>query len=110
MYKIHGTDAQMQRHLELFKIRPRMLVKSAANYTLVQNYIEGYLDGLSAVFGYDFRNIIDQWYRKKNNIEEAIELPNYIATHFAGRSEKELRHLLVDTISEYFKENPLLSS
>jgi hypothetical protein len=103
----NNIDLRIQHHLEIFKKRPRVFVQSAATYILVQNYIEGYLDGLSVFLKCDMRFVITRWYAEKNNIEGAIDLTDYILVHFAGKSEKELRHILIDAILEYFKERPV---
>src|SRR5689334_16607259 len=100
-------DEDQQRHLESFKIRPRMYVATAENYQLVENYLAGYLDGLSAAFGCDFKLMFGRWYKQKNKMEGPHDFLTLIPVLRHGRSEKELRHLIVNAIAEYFRENPL---
>ena len=100
-------DAQMQRHLEVFKVRPRLYVSTAENYQLVENYLAGYLDGLSAPLRCDFSYLFTRWYKQKHNMGGVYDFLTLLPELYPGKSEKELRYLIVEAVAEYFREHPL---
>ena len=107
MNETPDMDARIQRHLEVFKIKPRLSVTTAENYQLVENYLAGYLDGLFAPLGCDFRVIFARRYKQKNNIGGPYNFLTLLPELRHGKSEKEIRHMIVEAVAEYFRENPL---
>ena len=92
---------------ELLKNRPLMVVSKDDSYSLMQNYIEGYVDGMSLFLNKNLRLQITQWYQKKINVSDThIYWTAHIPFHFAGKGEREQSAILIEITAAYFKENP----
>jgi hypothetical protein len=93
---------------ETFKVLrqyPLMILSKDDNYSLLQNYLEGYIDGLSFFLNKNMRLEITQWYNKKIGVQTSYYWTNHIPFHFEGNDEKKLKEILIDLTEEYFREN-----
>jgi hypothetical protein len=94
--------------LDLLKSTPKMIVSGPKiDYLTLSVYLDGYLDGLGAFLNRNFRNEIRIWFDEKNGVVFPIGLPDIIPIFYKDKTEDELKEILVDTIKQYFKENPV---
>ncbi len=95
--------------LETFRIigqRPLMILPNDYSYHLLQNYIEGYIDGLSQTYDLNLRSMITRWYSKKVGVQTSYYWSAHIPFHFEGKNDDELKVILIDITVNFFKENP----
>jgi hypothetical protein len=84
---------------------PLMIITKDCSYSLLQNYIEGYVDALSLFSNKSMRSEITQWYKKRVDTQTSYYWTGHIPFHFEGKSEEELKAILIDLTDEYFREN-----
>ncbi|MEO6230637.1 MAG: hypothetical protein ABJB11_01280 [Ferruginibacter sp.] len=90
---------------EILRKRPLMILSKNDSYSLLQNYLEGYIDGLSFISKKNMRVEITQWYKKKLNIQTSYCWTSHIPFHFEEEREDELKAILLNITEEFFREN-----
>jgi len=93
--------------LDVLKDRPLMVFSGDASYYSYKVYVEGFLLGISTAFGLNIILDITLWYRKKINKDMDVYFTDYIPIYYKTKAEAELKGILIDTLKEYFEENPL---
>ena len=104
-----NSNAINDKVFDLFKILrkyPLMILTKDSSYFLLQNYIEGYVDGLSLILNKNMRQEITQWYKKKINTQTTYYWTGHIPFHFKEKDDHKLKEILLDITEQYFRENP----
>ncbi|MCX6317424.1 MAG: hypothetical protein NTW29_09055 [Bacteroidetes bacterium] len=92
--------------LKTLKQYPLMVIVDDSSYQQLQNYIEGFVDGLSIISNLNLRISITKWY--ESIIDEKIDFfwSSHIPIRNYGKSEVVLKEILIDITEQYFKNNP----
>ena len=106
MRNINSINDKIFETFEILRKHPLMILSKDDNYGLLQNYLEGYVDGLSLLLNKNIRTEITLWYKKKMDVQTSYYWTGHIPFHFEGKSDKELKTILLDITEEYFRENP----
>lgn len=92
--------------LKLLRERPQMVIpEPVIDYKTLRIYLEGYINGLDVALGSQLMNEITQFYGKKFRIETSYAWTGHIPFYFKGKSEDELKSILLDTTEEFFRKN-----
>ncbi|MGI4867212.1 MAG: hypothetical protein ACRYFZ_25065 [Janthinobacterium lividum] len=76
------------------------------SYTLVYTYLEGYLSGIGLAIGRHLPRNIDAWHSERLQEAFAMGYIQYIPYLHKEASQPELIKLLLDSIENYFRQNP----
>lgn len=103
--KTNSLNERIFQTFEMLREKPSMIISNHNSYELLQNYIEGYIDGLSLFLNKNMRLEITKWYQKKINMESNFYWTGHIPFHFTGKNEDELKIILLDITEEFFRTN-----
>jgi hypothetical protein len=109
MENLVNINKKILETFNLLKTRPLMILANDSNYANVQNYIEGYVQGLSHFGNIDLMTKINGWYEKKVKKRIAVHWTCHIPTQYKNKNDDELKQILLNITEEYFIENPLQS-
>jgi len=98
---------QVLEWFDILKRRPLMILSDNSSYNYLQSYIEGYIDALSHSLNKEnLRADITFWFQKKVNEKTNFYWTNHIPLFYKDKSDQELQNILIETTSEFFRENP----
>lgn len=83
-----------------------MVFNGDTSYYSYKLYIEGFLFGLSSAYSINLILNITLWFRRKINIEMDVFWTDYIPIYYKDKTEDELKRIMLQTLSNYFEENP----
>ena len=101
-------NEKILKTLRILRKHPLMIIEKDNSYVLLQNYIDGYIDGLSHCLNKNLRKDITKWYKEKINVDTSCYWTTHIPFHFKGKSEEELKGILIDLTEEYFSSEQRL--
>lgn len=103
---MENTEKILAR-LKCLKERPKMIIPiSSIDYLALKIYIIGYIDGISLALGKELVKDITVWFNKKINQQYSISWIDIVPSYYKGKSDEELKDLLLDITAQYFLENP----
>ena len=102
-----NINTEILETFSILKNTPLMILADNSNYVYLQNYVEGYIDGLSNFVNMDLRLEINKWYKKKVNRQTTYHWTSHIPTQHKNKTDDQLQQILLDITEEYFIENPL---
>jgi hypothetical protein len=91
---------------ETLKKRPLMILSNDSNYQYLQNYVEGYIDGLAHFSNKNVRLDITNWFQQKVDDKTSYYWTNHIPIYYKHKTDEELKLILLETTEAYFRENP----
>lgn len=107
MESLNQISDNILETLRILRDRPLMIIAKDDSYVFLQNYIEGYIDGLSHCLNKNMRQEITKWYKAKFDTETSYYWTSHIPFQFSGETDDELKKKLLDITEEYFKKNKL---
>lgn len=96
----------IERVLNVLENRPLMIFSGDRGYYSYKVYVEGFLFGISTALGLNIILNITLWYRERLDKDMDVYFTDYIPIHYKTKTEDELKAILVDTLKEYFEQNP----
>ncbi|RFM29239.1 hypothetical protein [Chitinophaga silvisoli] len=100
------VQASIDGLINVLKERPLMVLNGDTSYYSYKLYIEGFLFGLSSAYNINLILNITLWFRRKIKIEMDVFWTDYIPIYYKDETEDELKKILLQTLSNYFEENP----
>jgi hypothetical protein len=93
--------------IEILKSKPKMLIsENEIDYKILKTYVEGYIDGLDMLFEIGLMRKITYWFHSKVKETASVFWVNHIPLYYSNKTDKELQNILLETIEEFFNENP----
>jgi len=94
----------IQLFVETLKERPHMLVSGKPDFNNYKVFLEGFLVGLASA--YDTKIMLDMtfWFQRKLKIEAKYHWTDMIPIHYKGKSDDELKAILLQTLIDYAEE------
>ena len=83
-----------------------ILPSNELNYELLAFYLDGYLAGVGSATGRKLYGNIKNWHMQQQKDSTPAPWHKYIQLTHKGASEKKLVNLLLDSVEEYFEQNP----
>ncbi len=105
MKDLNAINDKIFETFNVLRKYPLMILSKDDSYSLLTNYLEGYVDGLSLLSNKNMRLEITQWYKKKLGIQTSYNWTGHIPFHFEGSNENKLKEVLLELTEEYFREN-----
>ncbi|OMP79161.1 hypothetical protein BW716_11140 [[Flexibacter] sp. ATCC 35208] len=81
-----------------------MVMGVSPNFQTMAMYIEGYLSGINLASNPNIFPGIDPWFQEKNNVNKSRSWLWHIQKQNKGKSDEELRKILLQTFREYAEE------
>ncbi len=103
MNDMDSINRKVLETLSVLRSTPLMVITKDDSYDLLQNYIEGYIDGLSHALNKNIRLDVTNWYKKIINSDTSHYWTSHIPIHFKGKSDAELKEILLNITEAYFK-------
>lgn len=103
MNDMDNINRKVLETLSVLRNTPLMVITKDDSYDLLQNYIEGYIDGLSHALNKNIRLEVTNWYKKIINSDTSYYWTSHIPIHFRGKSDAELKEILLNVTEAYFK-------
>ena len=92
--------------IKILKEKPKMVIsESDITYEILRVYVEGFINGIEISLNLDLMKEITKWYMKKVDIKTSYYWTGHIPLHFEGKTDEELKTILLELTEEYFKEN-----
>lgn len=83
-----------------------MILSNNSSYDYLQNYFEGYIDGISLLANKNIRLEITEWFQEKAGQKTNFYFTNQIKHFNKSKSDTELQNELIETIRNFFLEHP----
>jgi hypothetical protein len=99
-------DASVRTFIKVLKEKPLMIFTGDTSYYSYKVYVEGVLFGLSSAYNINLILDITLWLRKKLKRDMDVFWTTYIPIYYKGKTEDELKLILIQTLSDYFDEHP----
>jgi hypothetical protein len=94
--------------LKVLRDKPKMILSGPdITYNMLKTYLEGYLDAYSHSLNKNLRLEITRWFEPRVNLQLSVYLPDFIPVYYKGKTDEELRTILLDLVSEYFEAHPV---
>jgi hypothetical protein len=93
--------------LNILKQRPKMIIAASdIDYLILRIYVEAYLDGIGTLMNKNIGKEITEWFQKKINQKSSYYWTTHIPFYYEGKSDEELKKILLETTETFFNENP----
>ncbi|NNV55043.1 hypothetical protein [Limnovirga soli] len=93
--------------IKILKTKPKMVIATSnIDYLILRIYIEGYIDGVSLIVNRNIGKDITFWFQEKIDQRSSNYWTAHIAFYYQGKTEDELKAILLDTTEMFFLENP----
>jgi hypothetical protein len=69
-------------------------------------FLAGLISGIESTQGISVSAQLFYWLRKKMKIDYDIVWDEMICSYYKDKTDEELRLILIETLEEFFKENP----
>lgn len=93
-------------HIHGIKKNPKMYFRGEVSYIAVETYLNGYIRALGDSTGVALENKMRHWFLDRVKEQSSCFFTAYVDIYYADKSEQERIYILIDTIEEFFKENP----
>ncbi|MBC7861579.1 MAG: hypothetical protein IAF38_01315 [Bacteroidia bacterium] len=101
-------NLKLLERLKLLKEKPALVIghSSPVPYSIVANYLQGYFDGMGVSCGININLSITNWWKNKVNVTGGFYMDRGITLINKGKSEEELKRILMSETINFFSENP----
>lgn len=93
-------------HIHGIKKTPKMFFRGEVTYIAVETYLNGYILALGDSAGVALGDKMRQWFLERVKQQSSCFFTAYVDIYYADKSEQERIYILIDTVEDFFKENP----
>lgn len=92
--------------LEFIERRPQMVLPGEVNFSTMEAFFVGYLQGLSIKAQKDLHLELSESIQKALNLRSNLFWPILIKTHYQNKSDNELVQIMMKFVKDFFVANP----
>lgn len=93
--------------IKILRDNPKMIISNVPiDFHVLRVYIEGYLDSVNDSLDINLMKNISNWFQAKLNQEASVYWTTHILLLHKDKSDGDLRSILLNTLINYFEENP----
>lgn len=96
---------EILKMLEGLKKRP-LLYYDLSSLNSLKAYLVGFIQSIEITHNINISNQLFYWLREKTGIDYDIVWEEIICRYYQDKTEEELKLILVETLEEFFIENP----